>query len=144
MEASEQFEVSASQTKCWTFFSDLSNIGSCIPGCESVTKIDDTTAQIRVKLKVGYLSKTFEMKAKLKEVQTPSHITFTAEGPDAEISGDLDIHSAEDNQHVAVKYKIEIRPISLMGKTAVTMMGKDIVKKQANEFASCVKTKLEQ
>lgn len=143
MEAAEQFEVNADQVKCWTFFSDLSNIGSCIPGCESITKIDDMTAMFRVKLKVGYLSKTFEMKAKLNEVRAPSNVVFTADGPDAEISGDLDIASAEPDKRTSVKYKIQIRATSVMGKTAVTMMGKDLVKRQASEFALCVKAKLE-
>ncbi|MGI0079478.1 MAG: CoxG family protein [Nitrososphaerales archaeon] len=141
VEAAEQFELNADLKECWTFFSDLSNIGSCIPGCESVTKIDDATAQFRVKLKVGYLSKTFEMKAKLKEARAPTHLRFTGDGPDAEISGDLDIAGSGD--HTSVKYKIQIRAISVIGKTAVTMMGRDLVKKQASEFALCVKTRLE-
>jgi len=43
---------------------------------------------------------------------------------------------------VGVKYRIEIRPVSVTGKTAIAMIGKDLVKKQATEFALCVKSKL--
>jgi carbon monoxide dehydrogenase subunit G len=143
VEASEQFEIKTSINKCWNFFSNLSNIGSCIPGCEEVTEIDGTTANFKVKFKVGYLSKTFQMKARFKEISDPTHISFLAEGPDAEVSGDLGMSRTETENLTRIRYQIEIRPLSVIGKTAVTMMGKDLVKKQASEFTACVKSKLE-
>jgi carbon monoxide dehydrogenase subunit G len=107
-----------------------------------VAALDESTAIFKVKLKVGYLSKTFELKAKVSKKIEPSHITFAADGTDAEITGDLEI-SETDPQSTGVKYMIEIRPVSITGKTAVTMVGKDLVKQQASEFATCVKAKLE-
>jgi carbon monoxide dehydrogenase subunit G len=141
VESSQEFEIRTELEKCWNFFLDLRNIGLCIPGCESVILLDSGIAQLKIKLKVGYLSRTFEIKAKLNEVQRPSRISFSGEGPDAEISGALDFSSGEGS--VKVKYGIEIKPSSVIGKTAVTMMGKDLVRKQASQFASCVKAKLE-
>ncbi len=120
----------------------LANIGSCIPGCESVSKIDSNTAIFRIKLKVGYLSRTFEIKARLKDVFPPDRVTFFGEGSDAEVTGNLELKK-EQSADVSVKYRIEIRPVSVIGKTAIAMIGKDLVKKQASEFASCVKAKLE-
>ena len=117
-------------------------MGNCIPGCESVSPIDQTSAIFKIKLKVGYLSKTFELKAKVVERSEPSHIVFIAEGTDAEITGDLEfLRISPDNTNV--RYAIEIRPISITGKTAVTMIGKDLVKQQASKFATCVKNKLQ-
>jgi carbon monoxide dehydrogenase subunit G len=124
------------------FFSDIVNVGNCIPGCESVSSIDQVSAIFKIKLKVGYLSKTFELKAKVIDRSEPTHIAFTAEGTDAEITGDLQILQLS-REKTDVKYVIEIRPISITGKTAVTMIGKDLVKQQASEFAACVKSKLE-
>ncbi|MDA4131406.1 MAG: SRPBCC domain-containing protein [Thaumarchaeota archaeon] len=142
VQASEEFQIDAPREKCWTFFSDLANVGKCIPGCESVVPIDRTTALFKIKLKVGYLSKTFELKAKVSERVEPSRIAFVAEGTDAEITGNLEISEIETRK-TGAKYAIEIRPVSITGKTAVTMIGKDLVKKQASEFATCVKSKLE-
>ena len=142
VQATEEFQIRASGERCWTFFSDLVNVGKCIPGCEAVTTIDEATAVFKVKLKVGYLSKTFDLRAKVSEKTTPSHIAFTANGADAEITGDLQI-SEKDSDSTRVKYAIEIKPVSITGKTAVSMMGKDLVKQQASQFASCVKAKLE-
>jgi carbon monoxide dehydrogenase subunit G len=140
--ASEEFQIDVSWDRCWAFFSDLANVGKCIPGCEAVTPINNTSATFRIKLKVGYLSKTFELHAKVSERVAPSRIAFIAEGADAEITGDLQISEISSDK-TAVKYTIEIRPVSITGRTAVTMMGKDLVKQQASEFASCVKNKLE-
>lgn len=105
--------------------------------------IDQTTATFKVKVKVGYLSKTFDMKARYREMNEPSRLTFSADGPDAEISGIITINAKQEDPGVSlVKYRIEIRPISVTGKTAVAMIGKDLVKKQSGEFAECVKTRL--
>ena len=142
VEASEEFAVSAPLERVWAFFTDLSNVGSCIPGCEGVNVIDRDTASFKVRVKVGYISRSFEIKARFKEVVEPTHVTFFGEGSDAEISGNLDF--AQTSGAVAIRYRIEIRPVSVMGKTSIAMIGKDLVKKQASEFASCVKSKLEQ
>lgn len=128
--------------KCFAFFTDLANIGSCIPGCEQITPIDVKTASFKVKVKVGYISKTFELKAKLKDIRPSEHLSFTAEGSDAEITGLVDLSSGQDG-NVGIRYNIEIRATSVTGKTALAMVGKDLVKKQAEEFAYCVKRKLE-
>jgi uncharacterized protein len=141
VQASEEFEVNAPPDKCWEFFSDLSNVGNCIPGCENVQNIDGSSAIFKVKLKVGYLSKTFELKARVIEKIEGTRMKFTGEGRDAEVTGSVDL-SVYSNK-TKIRYSVEIKPISVTGKTAVTMLGKDLVKKQASEFAACVKSRLE-
>jgi len=141
VQASEEFEVNAPPGKCWEFFSNLSNVGNCIPGCESVQPIDESSAIFKVKLKVGYLSKSFELKARMIEKIEGTRMKFNGEGQDAEVTGSVDLGSFLDK--TKIRYNVEIRPISVMGKTAVTMLGKDLVKKQASEFAACVKSRLE-
>jgi carbon monoxide dehydrogenase subunit G len=139
--ASEEFLVQATIDQCWNIVSDLSSVGSCIPGCESVTSVDSKTANFKVKLRIGYISKTLELKARIEEERAPNHFSFVAEGTDAEISGAIDLSSL--NEQTKLMYKIDINPISVTGKTAMAMIGKDLVKRQAEEFASCVKSRLE-
>ena len=141
VESEEEFTVGADKDEVMNFFLNLKNIGSCIPGCESVTILDNGTALFRVKLKVGYISRTFELKAKFKDTSSPERISFVGEGVDAEIAGDLGIIPRTDC--TLIKYRIEIRPVSVVGKTALTMLGKDLVKQQASEFAKCVKSRLD-
>ena len=142
VEASEEFKVSATIQQCWDFFEDLSKIGSCIPGCESVSRNDDQSANFKVKLKVGYISRTFDLKARLKDIIRPNHLSFIGEGNDAQIFGTLDLSPIEAGS-VSVRYKLQIKAISVTGKTAMGMIGKELVRRQTSEFASCVKSKLQ-
>lgn len=142
-QASEEITVQSNPSKCFQFFTDLSNIGSCIPGCELVTPIDFRSAIFKVRVKVGYISKAFELKARLLDLRPGEHLSFIGEGSDAEIKGIVDLNPKEQDASTLVKYSIEIRPISVTGKTAISMIGRELVKKQASEFATCVKKKLE-
>ena len=143
IESSEEFVVNAPLERCWVFFCNLSNIGGCIPGCESVTLIDDKSASFKVKLKVGYLSRSFDLTAKITKAVPMSEISFGGEGSDAEISGSLSFSPTAQSSSTSVKYLVEIRPVSVAGKTAAAMIGKDVARKQASEFAACVKAKLD-
>lgn len=148
VQASEEISVRSKPSKCFEFFTDLSNIGSCIPGCEQVTPIDSTSAIFKVKVKLGYISRTFELKARLLDQRAGEYLSFAAEGSDAEIKGIVHLiyeggRGNEEYESTIVKYNLEIKPISMTGKTAISMVGKDLVKRQASEFATCVKTKLE-
>jgi carbon monoxide dehydrogenase subunit G len=142
VQASEEIIVESDLMKCFSFFTNLENIGACIPGCEKVTLIDSNSANFRVKVKVGYISRIFELKARITDVRPNEGLSFLAEGSDAEITGTVDLDD-KDRGATGVKYSIEIRATSVTGKTALSMIGKDLVKKQATDFASCVKTRLE-
>jgi carbon monoxide dehydrogenase subunit G len=139
--ATEQFDLESPIEKSWEFLSSLVNVGHCIPGCEEVRLIDDKTARFKIKFKVGYLSKTFDLKARIIEETQLTFMKFTGSGQDAEISGRLELGSKEIG--TTVKYTIEIMPISATGKTALTLLGKETVRKQTTEFASCVKAALD-
>lgn len=115
--------------------------GTCIPGCEEVRVTGALEGELRVKLKVGYIAKTFRMKTKVTAASAPTYLTFAGKSEDAEISGRLDF-KAPSNQMTEVTYHITIRPLSALARTATTMIGNELVEKQANEFAECIKKQL--
>jgi carbon monoxide dehydrogenase subunit G len=141
VKASEEFEVKNTRDEAWAFFSDLAKIGSCIPGCESIEMLDSDNAIFKVKVRVGYVSRTFEMKARLVRRQKPSEIVFEAEGSDGKINGEITIDAPVANS-TRIKYALEISAASVIGRTALSMMGKELIRKQTREFASCVESKL--
>lgn len=143
IESANEFEVRAELDRCWTFFTDLGNIGPCIPGCESVAPVDDKSAVFTVKFSVGYISKTFQLKARFKEVVPESLVTFVGEGNDAEAVGTVALQKGASPGVTRLGTKLQIRPVSALGRTAVALLGKDLVKRQAEAFANCVKAKLE-
>jgi carbon monoxide dehydrogenase subunit G len=141
--SASEFRVNSDPERCWEFFTSLQNIGSCIPGCESVTLLDENTALFKVKVSVGYISKTFELKARLKDMVPGSKASFVGEGRDAAVEGTIAIRSEGQSGGTNLGYSLQIRPLSPMGRAAMGMFGGDLVKKQAESFASCVKAKLE-
>jgi carbon monoxide dehydrogenase subunit G len=143
IDSTSEFQVNSEAKRCWDFLASLQNIGSCIPGCESVTPIDDKTAVFTVKVSVGYVSRTFELKARFVEIIPDSHMSFIGEGRDAEIMGTLDLRPGNQPGITSVRYSLQIRPVSTVGRTAVALLGRDLVRKQAESFANCVKAKLE-
>jgi uncharacterized protein len=143
IESANEFEVRAELKRCWAFFTNLGNIGACIPGCESVDPIDDKSAIFTVKFSLGYISKTFQLKAKFKDVVPESLVSFVGEGSDAEAVGTVALREGGSHGVTLLSTRLQIRPISALGRTAVAMFGKDLVKKQADSFASCVAAKIE-
>jgi carbon monoxide dehydrogenase subunit G len=141
VEASQEIQLHTELGKCFSFFTDLVNIGACIPGCEQVLPHNPSSATFKVRIKVGYISKSLELRARFTDIRPMEHVSFTAEGSDAEITGRVDFAAKESG--VTVRYAIEIRPLSVTGRTAISMVGKDLVAKQASEFATCIRQKLE-
>lgn len=108
-----------------------------------MTPLDDGTAVFRVKVSVGYISKTFELKARLKDMVPGSRASFVGEGKDASVEGTIAIRPEGQPGGTTLGYSLQIRPLSAMGRAAMGMFGGDLVKKQAEAFATCVKAKLE-
>ena len=51
----------------WQKLTDPVALGHCIPGCESVTVIDDLTSKWVVKITVGVISRKIDAKARILE-----------------------------------------------------------------------------
>ncbi len=143
IDSASEFQVNSDTKRCWDFLTSLQNIGSCIPGCESVTLVDEKTAIFRVKVSVGYVSRTFELKTRFMEIVPETHVSFSGEGNDVETVGTVDLRPGNQPGVTSVRYKLQIRPVSTIGRTAVAMFGSDLVRKQAESFAHCVRAKLE-
>jgi carbon monoxide dehydrogenase subunit G len=143
IDSAAEFDVAADLSRCWAFFNSIVNIGGCIPGCESVSPAQDGSAALKVKFAVGYISKTFELRARFKEVVPGSTVSFEASGSDADVNGTVSLRAGGQPGVTTIGYKVQIRPVSALGRTAVTLLGKDLSKRQAEAFALCVKTKLE-
>ena len=140
-EALETFELSAPLEKAWDFLSDIEALGSCIPDCQGVRVTGDGEAELTIKMKIGYISKTFRMRTKITERKAPEYLAFVAKGDDAELSGTLELESSQKDK-VLVTYKVLVTPRSALGKMATSLMGDDLVKKQTESFAKSVRERL--
>ncbi len=139
---SNSFIVSRSVTECFAFFSNISNIGGCIPGCEDVSIQSETLANIRVRVKIGVLSKSLKFKVWIKEAKPPTNIRFEGSSDDATLLGDISLEPYEENSTRLI-YNLSLRSLSTLASTAFSMMGKGLADQQAKEFIECVQRKIE-
>lgn len=105
--------------------------------------VDDKSAVLKVKFSVGYVSKTFELRVRFKDMVPDSLVSFVGEGSDAQVVGTVSLKTGSRPGSTVLGYKIQIRPLSAIGRTAVTLLGRELVKSQTESFAGCVRAKLE-
>ncbi|MCO5105786.1 MAG: SRPBCC domain-containing protein [Burkholderiaceae bacterium] len=82
-----KFTVNAPPMEVWGFVRDVHALCSCIPGVEQVRVVDDRTAQLTVKEKVGVVPLIVDLTAHIDSEEPPNrlHAIATAEHLSMEI-----------------------------------------------------------
>lgn len=82
MKLEGEFEVATSASKLWDFLWDLESLGTCLPGCEGVVRIDERTLTGVIGVRVGPIQAKFQSKAIIIESEPPARVVLKAEGED--------------------------------------------------------------
>jgi carbon monoxide dehydrogenase subunit G len=143
----EKFAVRAPREKVWDFLMDPDQSGPCVPGCEKVEVVDDKTYKVRVKVKIAFVSLTFNMKVAITEMNRPDHLESVATGEESAMASSikaknsLDLKSLSETE-TEIAYRSDV---SLFGKLGT--MGQSVVKGKAKQlgkqFADALKNRLE-
>ncbi len=72
MQQNGEYLIPASVETVWAALNDADVLGRCIPGCQEVSKVDDTHFDAAVKAKVGPVSATFQASLALEDLQPPT------------------------------------------------------------------------
>lgn len=143
----EKFTVRAPIEKVWDFLMDPDASGPCVPGCEKVEVVDDKTYKVRVKVKIAFVSFTFNMKVAITDMNRPFHLETVATGEESEMASTIKAKNSLDVKSVSeMETEISYRSdVSLFGKLGT--VGQSVVKGKAKqlgkEFANAVKNRLE-
>ena len=73
-----KFAVSAPPAEVWKFIRDFRALCTCIPGVERISVLDDQTAELTVKEKVGVVPLIVELRARIDAEQPPHRLRATA------------------------------------------------------------------
>jgi len=73
-----KFEVNAPPGEVWRFIRDFESLCSCIPGVEKITLVDDRTAELTVKEKVGIVPLILTLTAHIDSEEPPRRLHATA------------------------------------------------------------------
>jgi carbon monoxide dehydrogenase subunit G len=136
IQAVENFDFVATPAEVWRVVSDLRVLGGCIPGCEGVTLLPNGAAEVQVKVKVGYIAKTFRMRVHTTEAAPLRALTFLGHSEDGDLTGELKLEPTKGKTRVVCR--LSLRPISTLGRTATGLMGKKFIRLQAQQFAKCL------
>ncbi len=143
----EKFVVKAPIAAVWDFVLTPEKLGSCVPGCERVEKIDDRTYDAVVKVGVGMIHASFKFRTTITGMDYPHHMHAVGGGGDIGKAGSFQQESDFDLREISpgeteVSYK---STVSIVGKLAT--FGERIMRMKAkelgNKFAECIKRQLE-
>lgn len=73
-----KFSINASPGELWKFLRDFRSLCSCIPGIERIRVVDDRTAELTVKEKVGVVPLIVELRATIDAEEAPQRLHATA------------------------------------------------------------------
>jgi len=77
----ERFQVKAAPEAVWRFIRDIESLCACLPGVERVKLVDERTAELTVREKVGVVPLIVDLTARIDAEEPPRrlHATLKAE-----------------------------------------------------------------
>jgi len=104
-------ELRAPRESVYAGLIDPEVLRRCIPGCESLEKIDEDTYAATLKAGIGAIKGTFKGNVKLEDMRAPEHYRIVVEGKGGpgfvKGSGDFDLE--EKDGETLIKYAGEMQ-----------------------------------
>jgi len=80
MEMTGEQLIPASQQDTWTALNDPEVLKACVPGCESITRVNDNEYQVQMTARVGPVSAKFRGRLSLFDIKPPTSYSLAFEG----------------------------------------------------------------
>lgn len=141
------FSVDAPRQDVWDFLFNIEKMAKCVPGMEAVRVESDSSYSAQVKVKVGFLSATFQLRIRILDVTPPGRLVSLFEGKDGKIGSSLKAMNTVElldisSSQTEVRYRSDV---TLMGKLGT--LGLTVIKGKAMEmmktFSEAVKKEIE-
>ncbi len=110
MEMSGSRQIQAAQDVVWRALNDPAVLQKCIPGCETLEKIDDANMKGVVALRMGPMALKFSGDVQLSNLKPPNSYRLTGSGkagPAGFASGFADVTLAPKDGGTELSYKVE-------------------------------------
>lgn len=113
MELSDEVRIPAPRALVYEALNDPEILKKCIPGCEELTKQDDTKLEARVVLKLGPIKANFKGHITLDPSNAPDGFSLSGEGNGGVAGfakGGADVELVEDGDETILKYSAVAKP----------------------------------
>lgn len=148
MEFNETFSVKAPIQTVWDFLWNPQQMLECVPGCEDVEQVDADNFKVKLKVKVGFMSASFNAKLSVTEKNPPHSFTSVGAGEDAKLgsmvkqTNTVTLTELSPNE-TEVNLKSEVSMFGKLGTIGYSVI-KGKAAKLTQEFITNARTRLEQ
>ena len=131
-----RFSVDAPPAELWQFLRDFLALCTCIPGVERIEVVDERTAELTVKEKVGVVPLTVELHARIESEEPPRrlHALATAE----HLTMAIDVELAPTPSGTELHSRFEVKGEGPLKPIVDRLFEKRATERTA-QFAECLK-----
>jgi carbon monoxide dehydrogenase subunit G len=145
----ETFEIEAPIEEVWAFLMDPHRVVECMPGGELDKVVDDNTFLGTIKLKLGFVTVSYQVEARFTEVDPNTHLArLEAKGTEA-VGGKGSVHgtmqsSSRELANGATETTVQVE-MEMSGRMVEFGRGmiRSVSRQLTKKFVSCAKKNLE-
>ena len=125
------FDVNAPPSAVWEKIRDPGLMAQCVPGCDSIERINETTYRAVVGVKVGPISARFNLTVEILREEPPTRVLSRARGEEggraSALSSDNVLSLSPLGDHgTHVEYEAEVNVTGRLGKFGLGIMRKKV------------------
>jgi len=130
-----RFSVSAPAAEVWTFIRDFQSLCTCIPGIERIKLLDDRSAELTVKEKIGIVPLIITLTAQIDSEEPPRRLHATASAEHLTMEIDVSLQETDSGTEMTSLFKVQ-------GEGQLKSVVDSLFEKRATErtaqFADCL------
>ena len=130
-----RFTVNAQPPALWKFIRDIESLCTCIPGVEKIVLLDERTADLTVKEKVGVIPMVLTLRASIDSEDPPRRLHATARAEHLTMNIDVSLEKTANGTELRGLFDVtgtgQLKPI-------VDRLFEKRATERAAQFADCL------
>jgi len=130
-----RFTVNAQPPELWKFIRDIESLCTCIPGVEKIVLLDERTADLTVREKVGVIPMVLTLRASIESEDPPRRLHATARAEHLTMDIEVSLEKAANGTELRALFDVtgtgQLKPI-------VDRLFEKRATERAAQFADCL------
>jgi len=130
-----RFTVNAQPPELWKFIRDIESLCTCIPGVEKIVLLDERTADLTVKEKVGVIPMVLTLRASIESEDPPRRLHATARAEHLTMTIEVSLEKTASGTELRALFDVtgtgQLKPI-------VDRLFEKRATERAAQFADCL------
>lgn len=105
-EREASFTVNAPPAELWRFLRDFESLCTCIPGVERITVVDERTAELTVKEKIGVVPLIVDLRARIESEDPPHRLHATAKAEHLTMAIDVALQAIGPGTSLVTRFDV--------------------------------------